>query len=54
MHIFLDESGNFTKDRESYFILGGFITNNSKRTAKAFRIPEVAAYKISQETPEKE
>ena len=37
MHVFLDESGDFKKDKESYFIAGGFITNNSKRTTKAFR-----------------
>ena len=37
MFIFLDESGNFTGDKESYFVIGGFITNDHKRTAKAFR-----------------
>lgn len=37
MYIFLDESGNFTKDEESYFILGGFITSYPRRTEKAFR-----------------
>jgi len=37
MFIFIDESGNLTKDKEFYFLLGGFITNNPKRTAKAFR-----------------
>ncbi|MBU1291947.1 DUF3800 domain-containing protein [Patescibacteria group bacterium] len=37
MFIFLDESGNFTGDKEPYFIIGGFITNNPKRTTKAFR-----------------
>ena len=37
MFIFLDESGNFTGGKEPYFIIGGFITNNPKRTAKAFR-----------------
>ena len=37
MFIFLDESGNFTGDKEPYFIIGGFITNNPRRTAKAFR-----------------
>ncbi|MBL7053127.1 MAG: DUF3800 domain-containing protein [Candidatus Portnoybacteria bacterium] len=37
MYIFIDESGNFTGDKEPYFIIGGFITSNPKRTAKAFR-----------------
>ena len=37
MHNFLDESGDFKKDKEPYFIVGGFITNNPRRTAKAFR-----------------
>ncbi|MBL7155016.1 MAG: DUF3800 domain-containing protein, partial [Candidatus Portnoybacteria bacterium] len=37
MFIFIDESGNFTGDKEPYFIIGGFITNNPRRTAKAFR-----------------
>jgi len=37
MFIFLDESGNFTGGKEPYFIIGGFITNNPRRTAKAFR-----------------
>ncbi len=37
MFIFLDESGNFTKDKENYFIVGGFVTGNPRRTAKAFR-----------------
>lgn len=37
MFIFLDESGNFTKDKEPYFLIAGFITNNPRRTAKAFR-----------------
>lgn len=37
MFIFLDESGNLTKSKESYFVLGGFITNHPRRTAKAFR-----------------
>ena len=37
MFIFIDESGNFTKDKEPYFLIAGFITNNPRRTAKAFR-----------------
>jgi len=37
MYIFLDESGNFLGDKDKYFIIGGFITNNPRRTAKAFR-----------------
>jgi hypothetical protein len=37
MFIFLDESGNFTKDKEPYFLIAGFITHNPRRTAKAFR-----------------
>lgn len=36
MYIFLDESGNFKGDK-GCFIAGGFITNNPKWTAKAFR-----------------
>ena len=37
MYIFIDESGNFKGDKEDYFIVGGFVTNDSRRTAKAFR-----------------
>ncbi|MBU1290045.1 DUF3800 domain-containing protein [Patescibacteria group bacterium] len=37
MFIFLDESGNFTGNKERNFVVGGFITNNHKRTSKAFR-----------------
>lgn len=37
MFIFLDESGNFTGKKDQYFIIGGFITGNQRRTAKAFR-----------------
>ncbi len=37
MYIFLDEAGDFKKDKEPYFIVGGFITNNPRRTTKAFR-----------------
>lgn len=36
MYIFLDESGNFKGDKEC-FVVGGFITNNPKQTAKSFR-----------------
>lgn len=35
MHVFLDESGDFYNDE--YFIVGGFLTGNQKRTAKVFR-----------------
>jgi len=37
MHIFIDESGNFTGDKDYYFIVGGFVTGNHRRTRKAFR-----------------
>lgn len=37
MYIYLDESGNFTGGKEPYFIVGGFITNEPRRSAKAFR-----------------
>lgn len=37
MYIYLDESGNFIGDKDKYFVIGGFITNNPRRTAKAFR-----------------
>ena len=37
MYIFLDESGNFKGNKENYFVIGGFITDDPKRTAKAFR-----------------
>lgn len=37
MFIFIDESGNFTGDKDDYFIVGGFITGNPKRTRIAFR-----------------
>lgn len=37
MFIFLDEAGNFKSKKESYFIVGGFITGDPKRTAKTFR-----------------
>lgn len=37
MFIFLDESGNFSGDRDDYFIVGGFVTGTPRRTAKEFR-----------------
>ncbi len=37
MFVFLDESGNFARDRDNYFIVGGFVTGNPRRTAKEFR-----------------
>lgn len=38
MHIFLDESGNFTKhDHEEYFVIGSFTVGDQKRTKKGFR-----------------
>jgi len=37
MFIFLDEAGNFKSKKENYFIVGGFITGDPKRTAKTFR-----------------
>ena len=37
MFIFLDESGNFSGDKDDYFIIGGFITGTPRRTAKEFR-----------------
>lgn len=37
MFIFIDESGNFTGDKNRYFIVGGFVTGDQRRTAKAFR-----------------
>jgi len=37
MHIFIDESGNFIGDKDYYFIVGGFVTGNHRRTRKAFR-----------------
>lgn len=37
MFIFLDESGNFTGDKDQYFIVGGFVTGDQRRTAKVFR-----------------
>ena len=37
MYIFIDESGNFTGDGNDYFIIGGFITGDHRRTSKVFR-----------------
>lgn len=38
MHIFLDESGQFTKhDNDKYFIVGSFMTGDYKRTSKRFK-----------------
>ncbi|NQU82705.1 MAG: DUF3800 domain-containing protein [Parcubacteria group bacterium] len=37
MFIFLDEAGNFSGKGSSCFVIGGFITSDQKRTAKAFR-----------------
>lgn len=37
MYIFIDESGNFSKDKDGCFIVGGFITSDPKRTSKSFR-----------------
>lgn len=38
MYIFLDESGNFkSKNKEDYFIVGGFVTGQPDRTIKMFR-----------------
>jgi len=44
MFIFLDESGNFTGDRDRYFIIGGFITGDHRRTSKAFRSWQVKKF----------
>jgi len=37
MFIFIDESDNFTGEKDDYFIVGGFIIGNPKRTRIAFR-----------------
>ncbi|MDD5638642.1 MAG: DUF3800 domain-containing protein [Candidatus Pacebacteria bacterium] len=37
MFIFIDESGNFIRDKNRYFVVGGFVTGDQRRTAKAFR-----------------
>lgn len=37
MFVFVDEAGNFSDEGNDCFIVGGFITNDPKRTAKAFR-----------------
>lgn len=37
-HIFLDESGQFTKhDNEQYFVVGSFMTGDCRRTEKRFK-----------------
>ena len=37
-YIFLDESGQFTKnDHEKYFVIGSFTVGNPRRTEKQFR-----------------
>lgn len=37
MFVFLDESGNFKGGEGEYFVVGGFVTGDPRRTAKAFR-----------------
>ncbi len=37
MYIFIDESGSFAGDKDSYFVVGGFVTGNHRRTMKVFR-----------------
>lgn len=37
MYIFLDESGNFKGGKDDYFVVGGFVTGDPKRTARIFR-----------------
>jgi len=37
MFVFIDESGNLIGDKNKVFIVGGFITNDPKRTARVFR-----------------
>lgn len=38
MHIFLDESGDFTRhDHEEYFVVASFTVGDQRRTKKAFR-----------------
>jgi len=37
MYIFIDESGDLGGKQSDVFVVGGFITNEPKRTAKAFR-----------------
>lgn len=37
MFVFIDESGSLTREKELYFILGGFVTNYPKKTGKIFR-----------------
>jgi len=37
MHIYLDETGNLTKSKEKYFIVGSFTVGDPKRIENAFR-----------------
>jgi len=37
MFVFIDESGNLPGNKDEIFVVGGFITSNPRRTAKAFR-----------------
>jgi len=37
MYIFIDESGNLSGSKNEIFVVGGFISNNPIRTARAFR-----------------
>ncbi len=37
MFINLDESGSFYGDKDSFFIVGGFVTGDQKRTSKVFK-----------------
>ncbi len=37
MYIFIDESGDLGGKQSNVFIVGGFITNEPKRTARVFR-----------------
>lgn len=44
MHLFLDESGNFPKDGEDFFVLGSFTVGDPHRTAKRFHEWRVNAF----------
>lgn len=37
MFVYLDESGNLTKDKEHYFIVGSYTVGDPRRISKAFR-----------------
>lgn len=37
MYIYLDESGNFTGNKDNCFIVGGFVTPDPRSVAKSFR-----------------